>query len=309
MLGFLQGLAYGLFLSCLPWFVIGMVSPRRAIPTEFPDRLQVIVRYWLVVPFIALLLWLTSLWGGFGPSLAGWLVGLAAIAVERPVEGRLRRWWRARRLRRRETAEAARRQAEARREAQEAGLTTLDPRHPPADADKVVRALCHAKQQLLDARRPDIAAQADRLYGRYCRVMEVLRARFDPGELAFERSQTLVGEVCFSAVDNLSAMASQASSVAGVDSDFARRRLAKGIRLAEEERVALERRLALVEETERHLRDLSARNERALTALDDTAVALARIETGRSQASVDADQAMRDLQRFADRAGRYDRSA
>lgn len=312
MLGFLQGLAYGLFLSCLPWFAIGMISPRHAIPTEFPTRLHVIIRYWLVVPFIALILWLTSLWGGFGPSLAGWLVGLVAIAIERPVESRLRSWWRSYKRRRRDaklSAQAARRQEEIQRKAHEAGLVTLDPRNPPADADNVVKALCRAKQQLLDARRPDMAIQADRLYSRYRRVLEILQGRFDTTELAYQRSYALIGEVCFSAVDNLAAMATQASSVAGVDSDYARHRLAQGVRMPEEERTALERRLALVEETERHLHDLSARNEKALTALDDTAAAMARIDTGRPQASVDADQALLDLQQFIDRAGRYSRDA
>lgn len=309
MLGFLQGLAYGLFLTCLPWFLIGMASPRHAVPTENPDRLQVVIRYWLVVPFIAMLLWLTSLWGGFGPSLAGWLVGLVAIAIERPLEGRLRRWWQARKLRRQKVRDETRRQAELRDKAQEAGVTTLDPSRPPADADNVVQALYSAKQQLVNAHRPDIAIQADRLYSRYCHVMEVLQARFDASELAFERSRALIGEVCLGAVDNLTAMAVQASSVAGVDSDYARRRLARSHRLTAEERTALERRLALVEETERHLHDLSARNEKALTALDDTAVAMARVETGRLQASRDADQALYDLQRFVDKAGRYSRNA
>lgn len=312
MLEFLQGLAYGLFLSCLPWFLIGMVSPRHALPTEFPSRLQVVVRYWLAVPFIALLLWLTSLWGGFGPSLWGWLAGLVAVAVELPVEGRVRRWWKGYKQRRRASrmaAETARCQAEEQRKAREAGLVTLDPAHPPPDADHVVLALCRAKQQLLDAHRPDIAAQSDRLYSRYLRVQEVLQARFDSSELAYERSRALIGEVCFGAVDNLTAMASQASSMAGVDSDYARHRLAKGVPLSEEERSALERRLALVEETERHLSDLTARNEKALTALDNTAIAMARIDTGRPQASVDADQALYDLQRFVERAGRYDRNA
>lgn len=311
MLGFLQGFAYGLFFTCLPWFLIGMVSPRHALATLQPDRLQVVVRYWLLVPFIAFLLWLTSLWGGFGPTLPGWLAGLAAIAIELPLERRLRRWWRTRKQRRRDVqhaAEQARKRSEQARAASEAGVTTLDPEHPPADADEVILALCAAKQRLMAVRQPELAVQADRLYSRYRHVMEVLLARFDASELAFERSRTLVAEVCFAGVDNLSAMASQASGVAGVDGDFVRRRLRQeGEHLTVAERVTLKRRLALVEETERHLRDLSARNEAALTALDDAAVAMARIETGRPQASVSTEQALTDLRRFVGRAERYGR--
>ncbi|HET8790880.1 MAG TPA: cobyrinic acid a,c-diamide synthase, partial [Modicisalibacter sp.] len=193
-------------------------------------------------------------------------------------------------------------------EASEAGVATLDPGHPPAGADDVVLALCAAKQRLVEARQPELAVQADRLYSRYRHVMQVLLARFDASELAFERSRTLVAEVCFTAVDNLTVMASQASGIAGVDSEFVRRRLAEEHqRLSVAERVTLKRRLALVEETEHHLRDLSARNEAALTALDDAAVAMARIETGRPQASVSADQALKDLRLFVGRAERYGR--
>ncbi|MFY0991823.1 cobyrinic acid a,c-diamide synthase [Halomonas sp. C05BenzN] len=312
MLGFLQGFAYGLFVTCLPWCLIGLANPRLAVPTERPSRWQVFFRYGLLVPFVSVLLWLTSLWGGFGPSLAGWLAGLAAIAVALPLE---RRWhrWRARRhrlrLEARLEAEAARRHAEREREAREAGVAVLDTARPPADADEVVLALCRAKQALLDARRPDLAIQADRLYSRYRHVLDVLATRFEQGELALERGRSLVTEVCLGAVDNLTAMAAQAGGVKGVDGDFVRRRLEReGARLSAVERSALERRLELLESTERRLERLAARNESALTLLDDAAVALARIETGRPRTSVAADQALSELRRFIGRAERYGRS-
>jgi hypothetical protein len=288
MFGFLQGFAYGLFLSCLPWFTVGMVRPDLALPTDPPWRWQVVLRYWFLFPFLAFLLWLTSLWGGFSPSLLGWLAGLAAIAVEIPLE----------------------RRAALEREQREAGLAVLDPDQPPVEADDVVIALCTAKRRLLEARRPDLAIQADRLYTRYAHVVDVLRSKFNDGELTLERASGLVAEVCRGAVDNLCAMASQARGVAGVDVDFVRRRLQReGDRLAAGEREALRRRLELVEHTEGCLRELMARNEAALTALDDTAVAVASVETARPQASVATDQALRDLRRFIDKAEHYGRNS
>lgn len=309
MLGFLQGFAYGLFLSCIPWFIIGMVNPRAAVPREPAWRWQVIVRYWFLVPAIAFLLWLTSLWGGFGPSLAGWLAGLAAIAVEIPLERRWRRWRAMRAQQRREAeqiASAARRRAALEREQREAGIAVLDPQQPPEGADDVVLALCEAKQRLLDVRRPELATQADRLYTRYAHALDVLGAKFDERELTFERSRGLVAEVCRGAVDNLTAMASQAGGVSGIDAEFVRRRLAReGERLPAGEREALQRRLELVNETERLLRERSALNEAAITTLDDAAVAVARVETGRPQASIATDQALQDLRRFIDKAHSY----
>ncbi|MDZ7851421.1 MAG: cobyrinic acid a,c-diamide synthase [Halomonas sp.] len=311
MLGFLQGFSYGLFMTCLPWLLVGLAKPRLAVPVEPPGRLQVILRYALVVPFISMLLWLTSLWGGFGPTLMGWLAGLVAIPATLPLERRLRGWLARRREKRRQAglaAEAARRRAQQQRDAHETDLAELDPARPPADADDLVLALCRAKQALIDAQRPDLAVQADRVYSRYRHVLGVLGGRFDSGELAFARARGLVVEVCRGVVDTLDAMASQARSVANVDGDFVRRRLSReGRQLGTEERAALVRRLELLEETEKGLRELAARNESALTVLDDTAVSMARIETGRPQASVTTEQALAELRRFVSRADRYGR--
>lgn len=295
MFGFLQGFAYGLFLSCFPWLIVGMVKPRLAVPNDPPRRWQVLLRYWLIVPFIALLLWLTSLWGGFGPTLEGWLAGLAAVAVELPLERRRRRW---------RAARAQRRQALRR----EAGMAVLDPARPPAGADDVVLALCEAKGRLSDLRRDDLAAQADRLYSRYRRVLDAVGTKFDPRELTFERSRALAAEVCRAALDELSAMISLLNGIAGIDPDYVRRRLAERD-LPGEERTALQRRLALVEEAERNLRLLNARIEAALTALDDAAVAIAKLDTDRPKAGAGADRALADLRRFVERAELYGHSA
>ncbi|MFC2990978.1 cobyrinic acid a,c-diamide synthase [Halomonas tibetensis] len=311
MLGFLQGFSYGLFMTCLPWLLVGLFNPALALPVPTPGRLRVILRYCLVVPFISMLLWLTSLWGGFGPSLVGWLAGIVAIPLALPLERRLRGWRRHRRERRLQAqreAESRQRRSRQAGEAHEAGVAVLDPARPPVDADHLVLAMCRAKQSLLDARRPDLAVQTDRLYSRYCHVLAVLSGRFDKGELAFERARGLVAEVCLGAVDTLNTMESQARGVVSVDGDFVRRRLAReGKRLSEEERAALLRRLDLLVETEQRLDSLSASIESALTVLDDTAVAMAQIETARPQASVTAEKALEDLRRFVEGADRYAR--
>lgn len=311
MFSFLQGLAYGLFFSCLPWVMIGLINPRMALPSAPFTRLRVLIRYWLFVPFIAMLIWLTSLWGGFGPTLGGWLTGLVAIAVTIPAERAWRRWRLAQAERQRAAHQAAlamQAQAALEREAREQGIAVLDPARPPVESDAVILALWEAKKRLLAVERPDLAIQSDRLYTRYAHVDGMLRGKFDPRELTLERSQGLVGEVARTAVDTLNTMASIARGVVGVDVDYVHRRLSQQPdRMPTEERQALTRRLALVEETEQRLRELSARNEAAITALDDAAVAIAAVETDRPQASVAADQALADLQRFAEKAHHYGR--
>ncbi|MCA8865288.1 MULTISPECIES: cobyrinic acid a,c-diamide synthase [unclassified Halomonas] len=311
MLGFLQGFSYGLFMTCLPWLLVGLFNPGLAVPVMAPSRLQVIARYCLVVPSISMLLWLTSLWGGFSPSLFGWLTGLVAIPVALPAERTLRGWLSRRRQRRHEAqreAEAQRRRAQEERNAFEAGVLVLDPARPPEGANDLVLAMCRVKQRLLDVQRPDLAILSDRLYSRYRHVMDVLGERFHTGELAFERSQGLVTQVCFGAVDTLTTMASQARGVVSVDGNYVRSRLEReGKRLSDEERAALVRRLDLLVETEHSLNKLSARIESALTVLDDTAVSMARIETARPQASVTTEKALEDLRLFVEGAERYAR--
>ncbi|MGM0676044.1 cobyrinic acid a,c-diamide synthase [Ectothiorhodospira marina] len=310
MMGFLQGFAYGLFLSCLPWLIIGMIEPRLAVPVDPPTRWQVLLRYWLIIPFIAFILWATSLFGGFGPTLGGWVAGLLAIFVAIPAERGLRGWLRRRAERRREAereAAAARERAALERKAREAGLAILDPEQPPVGADELVRALCQTKGDLLKARRPDLASQVDRIYTRYTHVNEVLEGKFDARELTFERSLNLVREVSWTAVDNLNTMASVARGVRGVDVENVRGRLSRQAQMTDEERQALERRLELVEETETRLRELGARNEAAITALDDAAVAVSAVSTDRPRASVAANQALEDLRQFVEKAHHYGR--
>ncbi|MGB7755143.1 MAG: hypothetical protein WBL23_03670 [Salinisphaera sp.] len=309
MFDFLQGFSYGLFLSCLPWFLVGMVDPRLAVPIEPPTRWHVVLRYVFGFPFLAFVLWLTSLWGGFSPSFLGWVAGLAALAVEIPAERGWRGWRRRREARRRQALEEARaREARTRSERarRETGVAELDPTSPPPDADDVVLALGRAKGVLLDARRADLAAQADRVYTRYRRVLDLLAAKFDSREVTFDRSRAMVVQVGLTAADNLQAMGSLAAGVVGIDADYVRRRLAEtGPRAVADEREALQRRLDLVADTERRLVELSARNETAMTTLDDAVVVMSRVETGRPRADVSAEQALQDLKGFIDKAERY----
>ena len=307
MLDFLQGLAYGLLVSFMPWFMVGMFDPRLAVPPEVANRLQVFLRYGVAVPFIGGLLFMTSLWGGFGASLGGWLAGLAAVPAELFLENRWRRW----RVRRAERQRAAAQQQARAREASENSerhLATLDPARRPAGDDDVVLGLWEAKRQLVELNRPDLAVQADRLYTRYSHALEVLGEKFDAREVTFERARGLIADACGGATDSLGAMVPLARGSAGIDADYVRRRLRReGAVIDTAERDALIRRLALADDTERRLAELTAGNEAALTALDDVVVAVARIDTGRAQASTATEQALQELRRFAERAGLYGR--
>jgi hypothetical protein len=307
MFDFLQGLAFGLLVSVMPWFMTGLYDPRLVVPEELASRWQVILRYAVAMPAVAMLLLMTSLWGGFGASLGGWLAGLAAVPVELFIEKRWRRW-RAGRAGRVRADERERRRSEIAAARRERDLLTLDADFAPTGADAVVMQLWEVKRELLGLRRPDLAVQADRLYTRYHRALDVLEDKFDVREVTFERARGLVGEVGQGAAAGLGAMVALVQGSTGLDADFVRARLEReGASLGATERDALQRRLALADETERRLAEIAAGNEAALTALDDVALAVARIDTGRSPAPGVTEQALQELRRFAERAGLYDR--
>lgn len=307
MFEFLQGLAFGLLTTFMPWFITGLYDPRLVVPAEVASRWQVILRYAVAMPSVAMLLLLTSLWGGFGASLGGWLAGLAAVPVELFVEKRWRRWQAARAGRVR-AAERERRRSEMAAARRERDLLTLDADFAPTGADEVVMQLWEVKRALVGLRRPDLAVQADRLYTRYHRALDVLDDKFDARELTYERARGLVGEVGRGAAAGLGAMVALVQGSTGLDADFVRERLVReAAQIGATERDALQRRLALADETERRLAEIAAGNEAALTALDDVAVAVARIDTGHSPAPAVTEQALQELRRFAERAGLYGR--
>ena len=309
MFEFLQGFAFGLFVTFVPWFVAGLYDPRLAVPEELATRWQVILRYAVAMPALAMLLFLTSLWGGFGASLGGWLAGLVAVPTALFLE---RRWWRWRAARAgRERAAIRERQRDELAQAhRERDLLTLDPALAPTNADAVVLQLWEVKRELVGLRRPDLAVQADRLFTRYQRALAVLDDKFDTRELTYERARGLVAEVGREASAGLGAMVDLVHGSAGLDADFVRERLERApARLNPTEREALQRRLAIADETERRLAEIAAGNEAALTALDHVAVAVARIDTGRTQSGSagNMEQALQELRRFAERAGLYGR--
>lgn len=313
MLEFLQGFSFGLLLSCMPWFMVGMFNPRLALPLDEPSRWQLFLRYGVAAPAIGVLALITSFWGGFDPSLLGWLAGLGAIPTEIFVERRWRGFMarrQATRMARQREQEALRMQAILERQQRESGLRVLDIDVLPANADDTVLALVEVKRRLLGLQRPDLAIQADRLYSRHAHALEVIGSKFDRREITYERSRGLVSEVTRGAIDKLASMSSLAGGVANIDAGFVQRRLAKlSTTASNDERQALEARLVLFEETENRLRELSGGVEAALTALDDAAVAVSRVDTGPAQTTLAADQALAELRRFSEKAEIYGRKA
>ncbi|WP_409523149.1 cobyrinic acid a,c-diamide synthase [Nitrincola sp. MINF-07-Sa-05] len=302
MLSFLQGFAIGLFLMCGPWFITGLFNPGLVLPDDRADRLNVFKRYLFVIPFLSFILGLTSLWGGFGPSLAGWLSGLGALFVWVPVEHRVRGFLNRRRLKKAQQQAQAELQANRAAHLKEQSTATLDLDDPAEQSDPLVKSLQRCKRQLKNVALD--LAQPDRFYTRYITLQSLLAQRFESGELAMQRSQTLIQDVYGSVIHRLDRMVELQVQLNALDPAFIRRRL-DDTTLVGTERQALQARWALVETSKQHLDKLTADNEAALTALDTTSIALMQLQTS-DPGVPDADRVMAELDRFNQRVAQYE---
>lgn len=298
MLSFLQGFSIGLALMCGPWLLTGLFNPALVLPGGRAERIRVIKRYALVLPFLCLLLGLTSLWGGFGPSLAGWLAGLGILFVWVPGERSIRRA--IERFKQRQQQKRA--NNEQRAWQQERTTTSLDLDEAIAQTDPLVGRLQRVKQQLKQVELD--VAQPDRFYTRYIKLKTLLEQRFEPGELAIQRANTLIQDVYNSAIRRLQHQADLQQQCLALDPEFIRRKLDNPA-TAESERIALQARWGLVDNIYKQQAQLQADNEKTLTALDTTSMALMQLQTQDPGIS-DTDKVMQALELFNQRVSRYE---
>ena len=298
MLSFLQGFSIGLALMCGPWLLTGLLNPALVLPGGRPERLRVIKRYALVLPFICFLLGLTSLWGGFGPSLSGWLSGLGVLFVWVPAERGIRRYIEKFKQRQQQK----RTQAEQQSWQQERATTSLDLDEAIAQTDPLVAKLQGVKQTLQQLQLD--ATEADRFYSRYIKLKTLLEQRFEPGELAIQRAQSLIQDVYQSVMRRLQHLADLQQQCLSLDPEFIRRKLDNPATPASQ-RDALQARWALVESIYQQQAQLQAENEKTLTALDTTSMALMQLQT-QDPGVADADKVMQALELFNQRVSRYE---
>lgn len=298
MLSFLQGFSIGLALMCGPWLLTGLLNPGLVLPGGRAERIRVIKRYAFVLPFLCFLLGLTSLWGGFGPSLPGWLSGLGILFVWVPVERGIRGY--IERFKQRQHAKRVK--AEQKVWQQERATTSLDLDAAAAQADPLVAKLQAMKRKLKQVQLD--ASQPDRFYTRYIKLQSLLEQRFEPGELAIQRAQSLIQDVYQSVIRRLQHQADLQQQCLSLDPEFIRRKLDNPA-TAPSERDALQARWVLVDNIYQQQSQLQAENEKTLTALDTTSMALMQLQTQDPGVS-DADKVMQALELFNQRVSRYE---
>lgn len=163
-----------------------------------------------------------------------------------------------------------------------------------------------------DLRRLDAGQAVSQLRGlreKLQTVTQVLERRLSAGELTYGRYLGTAEQVYLAAVDNLQQVAVSLTSVGGIDVPYIDKRLAElsDSNAAEvSERTSLLERRALSLQQQDKVSHLLAQNEAAMTALANTAAALAEVRTEAGHASLDPETAMAELASLADRAKRLD---
>ena len=152
--------------------------------------------------------------------------------------------------------------------------------------------------------------QLELLKRKFESMTSVLVQRLDAGELTYSRYLDTAEQVYLSAIDNLQEVAISLRSISTIDGQELEARLAELRKTGEAERAlleieTLEQRRSLHARQVDKVAHLLVQNETAMTAIDHASGALADARMGKGHASIELDQALRDLDQLARRAQSY----
>lgn len=165
--------------------------------------------------------------------------------------------------------------------------------------------------ELTELNVPQGVEQLKDLAEKLANLKELLKRQLAEGELTYGRYLAIAEQVYLSGIDNLQQVAMALRSVRTIDVDELdariaelKRRKTRTSQVAEEVE-SLEARRTLVVQQRAKVADLLAENERAMTQIDQTAAAIADMDTGTARASLDMETAMRELATLMRRAKDY----
>jgi hypothetical protein len=151
--------------------------------------------------------------------------------------------------------------------------------------------------------------QFERMRVKFDQLGSLLATRFQQGELSYGRFLGAAEQVYLGGLDNLQRVVALLESVGGIDLTYIDKRLASLDKPDSEadrkEREALVRRQRLRSEQIARVDELLAGNEEALTALEETAAAVAAMSTDTTLAKGDFETAIAQLQQVAARARHF----
>ena len=309
---FLQGMALGLLMISPVMFFLGLYNPNWVLPKhKSPGRLRVFGTYAFMLPTISFFLGVSTFWGGFGPTLVGWLTGIFTPITIKWLQDAGYEYDQEEAQHKAEADRAAQVRQTERQAAQEQDTAELDARQLNQKDCSQLHRLADIKTRLADyaglSESSLFVHQPNRFYNRYLQLTQLMAQRFQPDEMTARRIQRLILQALDYALERFEAMEPLLASLKGLDQEYVARRLQQARHHGEKK--ALKDRQRLINDLEERLLELVAENEAALTTLDTTLTALAQINTQRQGKAQAAIQALDELKRFSTQLNEYDRSA
>ncbi len=171
------------------------------------------------------------------------------------------------------------------------------------------RVLARLKENLTALGAQQSVEQLDQLSDKFEDLGKVLKLQFNEDELTYVRYQQSAEMVRISVLENIREMEVALNSVRSIDSVRLRKKLSALHKQSHQRALAetetLQKRLDVYTRQTERVQTLLLENETALTALSNTAVALADIKSGSGGEKPDAEAAIAELERMAQRAARY----
>lgn len=155
--------------------------------------------------------------------------------------------------------------------------------------------------------------QIDLLQNKYDAFNGILATKFDQSEISFNRYHAMVEQVFLAVLDNLNQVANIRKGINVIDENHIANRI-RQLKATEqtatgrEELDALIGRYKLLQQQRDMVQKKLAQNESAMTKMDEVMAAISIINPVQSRASMDMEDAMKELETLAKRATSYSSS-
>lgn len=171
--------------------------------------------------------------------------------------------------------------------------------------------LLHLEQELKQQGSREGSGQLERFREKIEAFETVLGEKLEKHEITYGRFLGIAEQVYLSGVDNLQRIALALKSAEAIDEHYIRGRISalehggSGSAARAQELQSLRQQLGLRSEQLGRIESCLAQNEQAMVQLDAALAAISEMKTGSSQATVDMETAMSELQQIAKRVGDY----
>lgn len=180
-------------------------------------------------------------------------------------------------------------------------------------ASQTQRSIGELRQELQRVDERQGFKQIELLQNKYSAFNDILENKFNKGEITFNRYHAMVEQVFLAVLDNLKQITNVKQGINAIDEEHINDRIQalKSRRLnssGEQELDALIGRYRLLQKQRDMVQTKLAENESAMTKMDEVMAAVSVINPTNSRASMDMEDAMKELEALAKRASSYSAS-